>query len=109
MALANKKSSYNILDGPSVADLIFAMFHANYSHSHNVDITIYAPENGPAVRNVKVTLQVNSVEREDGSGQSYNLTGYIVKMDGASFPISMSQFEAYFSTRTRKGRFHVQF
>ena len=69
MALA-KKSSYNILDGPSVADLIFAMFHPNYSHSHNVDITIYAPENGPAVRNARLPFRSTRLREKTASAKA---------------------------------------
>ena len=109
MALTNKKSSYEITDGPSKADLIFALFHATYDHPHNVELTIYAPENGPAVRSVKLTIQINVVAREDGSGESWILDGHIITMEGHKHPNSSSSFNAYYSTKRRKGKLHVEF
>jgi len=43
---------------------------------------------------------VNEIAREDGSGESWNITGYLVE-DG-------HRFEAYFSTKTRKGHMVVE-
>ena len=109
MALANKKSSYEITDGPSKADLMFALFHATMNHPHSVEITIHAPENGPAYRSVKLTIQINVVGREDGSGESWILDGHIITMDGVKHPFSQSNFNAYYTTKRRKGMLHVEF
>lgn len=62
----------------------------------------------PGVRQVQAfSAYILSVEREDGSGQSWNLYGYLhtpINLDGQR----VTRFEGHFYTSTRKGTIHFE-
>ena len=83
----------DIVNGPSKMDLMLALFDdGGVGHRRVIIFTIDGRER-EGERSIKVV--VNAVEREDGSGESWNFKGYF---SGSNVP-----FEGYYSTKRRKG------
>lgn len=78
-----------ITAGPSKFDLSVSLFTQK---GKSVKFTVDG-------KSVEVCL--STVQAEDGSGESWNLTGYIVGM------MPPKHYKAYFSTQSRKGHFEV--
>ncbi len=95
MALLNAK----IIDGPSKFDLLLALFDRKSVNTRQVT---FATENG---RDLGQTLSatINSVEAEDGSGESWNLKGYFVSRLRGTIPAPPVHFQMYFHTGRRQG------
>ena len=51
----------------------------------------------------EVHVRINKVEREDGSGESWIIGGFVIPRDGSSY----QPFEGYYQTRDRKGWFEL--
>ena len=88
-----------ITNGPCKLDLMLALFDANNTRPRPV-VFVVAGEGqlcpGP------VEVQISSVEREDGSGESFNLKGRwdFRSLSGLSISYNV---EGYYSTKTRTG------
>jgi hypothetical protein len=106
-----------IVAGPSKFDLMLALFDNSNASKRHVQFTLQVEGGsnevktqsftGPnAVSNMLAAMDklptvvetdITSVEREDGSGESWNIEGYI------NTPKGYRRFKAYFDTRSRKG------
>lgn len=96
------ENSACIVNGPSKWDLVTALFDGK-----QVEFTIKFND---GITKAIIKVQVNSVEAEDGSRDSWNLKGGIVGLgqwsEGKSQTtetISWRNFKAYFSSKYRKG------
>ncbi|MCC2631751.1 MAG: hypothetical protein K0S20_450 [Patescibacteria group bacterium] len=104
--------TYRIVSGPSKFDLMLALFHSTYSHSHYVEFEVALPSGcSPS----KWEVRVQSIEREDGSGDSWNIvvdiisiTSTGVKMPSASLHKDYRSYKGYYSTKNRSGNFSVR-
>lgn len=76
-----------ILNGPSKFDLMIALMD---THRRSVEFEIQIKKNW-------LKVSISMVQREDGSGESWNFEGRTVNVD------SPSDVKGYYSTRTRKG------
>ncbi|MDO8529961.1 MAG: hypothetical protein Q7S10_00930 [bacterium] len=88
---------HDIIDGPSKFDLMVGLFHGDSHHRHTVDFSIKPPPSVPGsilkITKRGVRVFINSVEREDGSGEKWNL---MVTIDG-------KYVKAYYDTKSRTG------
>lgn len=86
---------YRIEAGPSKWDLAAALFEHTREHPRLIEFTLI-DRGTPDKEYVKLAL--NSIEREDGSGESWNLVGYYIgKGQLAGF------CKIYFHTNRRSG------
>ena len=88
MATAVKEGQ--IVEGPSKFDLMAALFDGK-----QVEFTFLIEG-----RSYKVLVRLFSVGREDGSNESWLITGNITSSHG-------DHFDGYFETRRRKGHVKV--
>lgn len=93
---------YSIVNGPSKWDMMLALFDNTAASPRHIIFEIGAV--GPSFRDAKIV--VNSIEREDGSGESWSFRGYAHKADG-SLP-TQCNVSGYYSTRTRKGSMRIE-
>ena len=89
---------FTVNAGPSKLDLMLALFDSTCDKPRPVTFTVAAwPENAkPSEKTQPVTVHINSVQREDGSGESWNIDGRIEGGPSTSCSI-------YYSTRSRTG------
>jgi hypothetical protein len=106
MKLSDHAKQYSITAGPSKWDLMLCLF--DYIH-HNAEFTIHAPENGKGLQEVRVVVFITSLEREDGSGESWNYEGYLVKMDGSPVNLQDRNVKGCYSTQRRSGHIFLPF
>lgn len=84
-----------ITSGPSKWDLMLGLFDNTSEKSRYVAFVLDKPTNDYDFPHGKVEISIDSLEREDGSGDSWNITG---RLRGSN------QFiRAFFSTKRRKG------
>ena len=97
------QEEYQIIDGPSKMDLMLGLFDNSNKHPRTVEFTI-----APVIVNVlpdvlgekeQVSVFVDSVQAEDGSGESWNICGRCADKRG--------KVKIYFSTQRRAG--HLEF
>ncbi len=86
-----------ITDGPSKFDLMLALFDGNCEHRREVVFNLRAGKSTSTLAVIDSVVVIDSVTREDGSGESWNFEGRVVDFVGNPKIIG------YFSTRTRKG------
>ena len=94
-------------------DLMLALFDSSCDRPRYIEFKIednkgeynrlYKSLVGPG----KVTVVVQSLEREDGSGESWNLKGRF-DTGQSGFMYSTGEWSAYYDTRTRKGCFTTE-
>ena len=87
-----------IIDGPSKGKLKIALFDGDIQNRHIVKFTL---DDG-----LQLNILINGADREDGSGESWNITGNIhsrAVSKNAAMKASGESFEMYFSTQNRKG------
>jgi len=82
-----------IVDGPSKFELMLGLFDGNSRNPRSVHFTLL---NGSLTNDQPLRVVLCGVSREDGSGESWNFTGYS----------NGSNVKGYFSTKSRTG--HVQ-
>jgi len=97
------KVHYPVVSGPSKWDLSLALFDRSSSSARKV---LFGMKFNDRVADHEV--QVNSVEAEDGSGESWNITGYATLIAGegplrGSVPRRPRHVSIYFRTDNRKG------
>jgi hypothetical protein len=78
----------NIIGGPGKFELMLALFEGR-------EIT-FTLEGG-----AQKTVKLNTIQREDGSNQSWNLDGYTVG------PTPNMKFHAYYTTRGNHGTYSL--
>ena len=109
----NKKEVYyDIVNGPNKDVLFDACKYACVKNtfipvSFDVALGYTMPKSDPGCTYIKMDLtqfKIMGIENEDGSGESFNLHGY-VRSNGAQL-----RFKAYYNTKRRKGkiRFFLQ-
>ena len=84
----------NIVNGPSKFDLMLALFDGAYVNQRKIWFTVL--DNSLSRTTLSITL--NSVAKEDGSGESWLFDGCLYTTDYGSRPVT-----GYFSTKNRKG------
>jgi len=86
-----------IIDGPSKFDLMLSLFDGDIQHRRIAKFTLAG--------DAEIRVFVDSIEREDGSGESWNITGNIHGrvISTALMKAYGEKFEMYFSTKKRKG------
>lgn len=92
--MARKQETITITSGPSKFDLMLALFDSGPDRVRSVVFESWVNR-----AKTSYSVHLNSVEREDGSGESWNFKG-TCRTPGA--PHS-HQVEGYFSTRIRTG------
>lgn len=93
-----------IKKGPSKFEMMVGHYHGDSRHQQTVDF-IVIPDGH--TKSTKLSVIINSAEREDGSGESWMIRGYIAQ---AFFSSSVDyrverNFEAYYRTDKREGWF----
>ncbi|MBI3573158.1 MAG: hypothetical protein HY092_03090 [Candidatus Kerfeldbacteria bacterium] len=89
-----------IINGPSKWDLMLSLFDSKTGHEHEVQFQL----------EVGVTMHVflSSVEREDGSAESWNFQGWSTGYSTARVMWKQHQHvRGYFNTLRRKGHFRL--
>ncbi len=94
-------TQFTIIGGPSKYDLQASLFDSTASRPRPVDF--YVEQNCRLRLELKV--QMNCVKREDGSGESWCITGYVVS---SSPVLSARNIEGYYSTKHRSGTLHAK-
>lgn len=84
------RKTIKIVDGPSKFDLMTQLF-VKGPRNHENDPLGFQLEDGRML-----PVYVYSVEREDGSYESWNLRGRVMSLKGG-------KFDGWFSTKTRRG------
>lgn len=82
--MARVVPTQEIIGGPDKSDLMLALFFGKE--------VIFTMENGQ-----KLTVRISSIQREDGSSESWNLEGEIMNC------LTDRKFVGYYSTRGNKG------
>jgi hypothetical protein len=98
------ETKYQITDGPGKFDLSVALFHGR-SKSDYVDFTVDDPDGGKHFLITATTI--NTVQREDGSRESWNIEGYCMLPDYKDSGRPTHPFKAYFHTQHRHGHIIV--
>lgn len=83
-------SPVNVLAGPNKFDLMVSLFDGKYDARRTVQFKIEGA-------NTPITLLIEAVEREDGSGESWNIDGKMVA------PSRTFAVRGCYSTKTREG------
>jgi hypothetical protein len=107
------ENNVRIVNGPSKWDLMLGLFEGK-----KVEFTVETTKHDYTSKNVFIThpknifhVQVNSIEAEDGSRESWNITGGIVgitqwcREPNSNFveEIAWRNCKIYFHTRCRRG------
>lgn len=99
--MTTKNQQFRITNGPSKFDLMVALFVGAAKRRHHLTFTVGDNTLMDMARNIvrgTVEVVINEVSREDDSGESWCLNGYV--------PVAHSgleQIRLYFHTTTRKG------
>jgi hypothetical protein len=91
------QAEFNIVAGPSKFDLMLALFDGTIEHHRCVEFEF----NTTPRMTVKTKFLVSSVQREDGSGESWNFEG---SLSYDNF-CTLKNVRGYYSTKTRTGTF----
>lgn len=96
-----QQKHYTIVAAPSKFDLMTALFHGKNGEDHpRVKFTVqeYVSGTKPAGAPMVVEAIINGVSREDGSGESWCIEGYVsVKTE------DHGRFKGWYRTTDRKG------
>lgn len=99
-----------ISDGPSKWDLMLGLFDNTASSPRQVTFRLDASpreqsELGASwLAELPMTIEVslNSLQREDGSGESWNFQGHVRHLG-----VYVGEADGYFSTKHRRGAIHL--
>lgn len=97
---------FDIIDGPDRAGVMLAWFENVGRHHRMLEVTVEINGGAWAGREYpRVTMSLQHVGHEDGSGFSFLLGGSVgAGLDG---PLKGKPFEGYYGARTRKGYIHI--
>ena len=84
---------YSVTDGPSKFTLMSSLFEESRGRRRSIPVKFVVDSIG------EIQVFINSIEREDGTGESWNFTGYFVK-DDKSYT---GKVKGYFQTTRRRG------
>ncbi len=90
---------FNITNGPSKWDLMLALFDGDCHHKRMVRFSLKDLKRDP-IKDPEIpdlSFVINTLEREDGSGENWNFEGYY---PGSS---QNGPCQGFFSIRTRTG------
>lgn len=110
------KEKYTIIGGPSKAELFDACKYAYHPRNEIVlDFEIVAgytaPPTDPKAGYIPLKIKdivVNGISHEDGSGDSFNLSGYCqvdFRLYATAPKWEPRKFEAYYNAKRREGYF----
>jgi hypothetical protein len=88
---------FRVVGGPNKFDLMEALFCGDMTTRHLVNFAVEGQKE-------PIAVLINSVEREDGSGESWNLQGYVSRHD-KTFGGRVGKM--HFSTQTRRGSMRI--
>ena len=88
----------NIVKGPSKFDLMMSFFDIFEGKRRPVIIGIEAPDRVPSLAHL--TLVINSLQWEDGSGENWNYEGFVKSSER---PDGLRYARGYYSTQRRFG------
>jgi hypothetical protein len=93
----------SITSGPSKFDLMVSLFDANYTNRRTVTFMVVTPHGQSELlkTNQEIEVQIDGIEREDGSGENWNFHGY--HLTKADEKVTFNKVKGYFSTRTLTG------
>lgn len=102
-----------IVDGPSKMDLMVALFYAYDQRRGPFSVTFYLKPENPldeaiqwntpiGAKGTPMKAQIIGVTCEDGTGESFNIDGFLDPC-GLSKPVYSDNFTGYYSTKDRKG------
>ncbi len=91
MASQHDKYQFNVIGGPNKFDLMVSLFEGNPKHRKTVAFKLEGFRQD-------INVAITSVEQEDGSGESWNITGWVMGEPSA-------HVRAYYSSHGRSGFF----
>ncbi len=91
--IVGKKSQ--VMDGPSMWDLMLALFDGDSNHRRNVRFIILADESRPIIEKISLNLTVNSVERVPDSNWAISASDQV------------HSYRIVYSTESRLGRIEI--
>lgn len=91
--------SYKIVGGPSKFDLMISLMHGDCQNRQAVQFDlkpdqVLQPSPEIKILGLKMNFWINRIEREDGSGEKWNIVGY--SQDG-------KLMKAFYETKGRTG------
>lgn len=92
-----KTIDFPIVGGPGKFDIMVSLFEGNPENRHTVEFTLETTY-GPNPLTTKLKVAVTGVQQEDGSGESWNISGWVSNGPRA-------HFKCYYSSRNRHGNF----
>lgn len=123
-----RMATNKILDGPSKWNLMLSLLHGDNNSRERVtfmleglaarlgDLTARPVKKGDRMEKTKVSIQIDSLQREDGSGETWNFAGYEIVTEWKTHfspaygpgpttggPRLGRPAKGFFSTRTRTG------
>lgn len=113
-----EKVTFNVTKGPSKADLQTALFHGATEQQIRITFMLKATEETVAKRHLSDDLRLATrfvearllgVEREDGSGESWILKGYLTFKGGQPDKDQTVAFTGYYTSKHRTGYFTATF
>jgi hypothetical protein len=87
----------NITNGPSMLDLMLALFDGDSQHRRPLHFTLVFADEHTASESQSEPIVINSVSREDGSGKNWLIQGWTITVDG---PRSV---DGFYNTEKRRG------
>ena len=101
---------WEITNGPS-KDMLCDAFKYAYDREYPIKVVFYyvfgltAPEDHPGAAQIRksVLVRVTSLEHENGSGTSLNISGYVEEDESKWAAKDCTRFKAYFDTVRRRG------
>lgn len=91
-----------IKNGPSKFDLMVSLLDGDSTSRKTVEIEYGNRPESPIQIKRKINIRIDSLEREDGSGENWIFKGYqVTEIEG------LRRVEGYYALRTRTG--HIRF
>lgn len=102
--MSTENQEFDIESGPSKFDLMVSLFDNTMCREHRtVEFSVKVRTSSPKSSPAKINVQIHGVEREDGSGESWNFTGLIIT--GGPFN---ERITGYYATRSRRGYIKIE-
>jgi hypothetical protein len=92
---------FQIIEGPNKFDLMQSLFSGDSGHRIEVAFTIEGT--GPATHPVWDNCRINTIERKDGTGESWSFKAYAQTVHRGQF----NHVEGTYDTKTRKGEVSI--
>ncbi len=94
---------FQIVGGPSKMDLMLALFDSSYRQPRPVSFNLVGWPEGQSASGTPryIQMRVMSVQKEDGSGESWNV-------EATSQGPESKNYKIYYSTQTRSGVANIE-